>query len=156
MVFVFLLNTNMRKRKMQKIKSKILAISIAAILMLSMTASMILTPKAYAHSPPWTLQTWAYIAVAPNPVGVGQKVFINMWVDKPMPEATVFNDIRRHNYQLTITKPDGKTELHTFDLSDTTGVQFYVFTPDQVGTYSFVFKYPQQIYTWNATAAQRV
>jgi len=141
---------------MQKIKSKILAISIAAILMLSMTASMILIPKANAHSPPWTLQTWAYIAVAPNPVGVGQTVFVNMWVDKPMPEATVMNDIRRHNYELTITKPNGVNETHTFDLSDTTGVQFYKFVPDQVGVYSLVFYYPGQVYTWNATSAQRV
>ena len=77
-----------------------------------------------------------------------------MWVDKPLPEATIFNDIRRHNYQLTITKPDKTNETRTFDLSDTTGVQFYKFIPDQVGVYSFVFYYPEQVYTWNATTAQ--
>jgi hypothetical protein len=79
-----------------------------------------------------------------------------MWVDKPMEEASVFNNIRRHNYQLTITKPDGTNETHKFDLSDTTGVQFYIFVPDQVGVYSFVFYYPGEVYTWNDTAAQRV
>ena len=99
---------------------------------------------------------WAYIPAAPNPVGVGQKVFINMWVDKPMPEATVFNDIRRHDYQLNITKPDGQVIKQTFDLSDTTGVQFYVYVPDQVGVYSCVFYYPGQVYTWNSTTAERV
>jgi len=126
---------------MQKLKNKTLAIMIAAFLTISMAASILLIPNANAHTPPWTLQTWAYIAVAPNPVGVGQPVFVNMWVDKPMPEAAL-NDIRRHNYQLTITKPDGINETHTFDVSDPTGVQFYKFVPDQVGVYSFVFYYP--------------
>ena len=141
---------------MQKIKNKKMTILIALVLALSIAVPLVNLPTAKSHDPPWEMQTWAYLAVAPNPVGVGQKVFVNMWVDKPMPEATVFNDIRRHHYELTITKPDGKNEVHTFDLSDTTGVQFYIFTPDQVGDYSFVFKYPEQIYTWNETAAQRV
>src|SRR4030042_2043811 len=110
---------------MQTLKNRTMAILIVTVLAVSAGAS-VFEIGVTAHTPPWEMQTWAYIAVAPNPVGVGQKVFINMWVDKPMPEATVFNDIRRHNYQLTITKPDGNYEMHTFDLSDTTGVQFYV------------------------------
>jgi hypothetical protein len=102
------------------------------------------------HDPSWEIQTWAYLAVAPNPVGVGQNVYVNMWVDMPLPGASVFNDIRRHDYELTITKPDGDQELHKFDVADATGVQFYVFVPDQVGTYTFSFYYPEQVYTWNA------
>jgi hypothetical protein len=140
---------------MQTLRNKTMAIVIIMVLAVSAGAS-VFEISVTAHTPPWEMQTWAYIAVAPNPVGVGQRVFINMWVDKPMPEATVFNDIRRHNYELTITKPDGKSEVRTFDLSDTTGVQFYIFTPDQIGDYTFVFHYPQQKYTWNETTAQRV
>ena len=130
--------------------------AIAMLLTFALFATLTLLPNVNAHSPPWTLETWAYIAVAPNPVGIGQTVFVNMWVDKPMPEATVMNDIRRHNYQLTITKPDGTNETHTFDLSDTTGVQFYKYVPDKAGVYSMVFYYPGQVYTWNATSQQRV
>ncbi|HEX7481897.1 MAG TPA: PQQ-binding-like beta-propeller repeat protein [Candidatus Bathyarchaeia archaeon] len=140
---------------MQWNKNKTIAIVIALILVITIAIPFFDLPEANAHTPPWTLETWAYIAVAPNPVGVGQPVYVNMWVDKPMPEAAL-NDIRRHNYQLTITKPDGINETHTFDLSDPTGVQFYKFVPDQVGVYSFVFFYPGQTYIWNATAAQRV
>ena len=141
---------------MKILKNKIAAITIVILFITSMGASMTLIPTTHAHSPPWTLQTWAYIAVAPNPVGVGQKVFVNMWVDKPMEDASVFNDVRRHNYQLTITNPDGIKETHTFDVADATGVQFYIFTPDKVGNYTFVFNYPQQLYIWNGSAAQRV
>jgi hypothetical protein len=132
------------------------AITMATLLVLTFTISLIALPASNAHTPAWKMETWAYIAAAPNPVGVGQKVFINMWVDKPMPEATVFNDIRRHSYQLNITKPDGQILKQTFDLSDTTGVQFYTYVPDQVGEYSCVFYYPGQVYTWNSTAAERV
>jgi hypothetical protein len=132
------------------------AITMAILLVLTFTISLVALPASNAHTPAWKMETWAYISVAPNPVGVGQKVFINMWVDKPMPEATVFNDIRRHNYQLNITKPDGQILKQTFDLSDTTGVQFYTYSPDQVGVYSCVFYYPGQVFTWNSTAAERV
>ncbi len=130
-------------------KNKTMATLIALFLVLTIAFTLVALPAVNAHTPPWTLQTWAYIGVAPNPVGVGQNVYVNMWVDKPMPGASVFNDIRRHGYQLTITKPDGTDETHKFDLADTTGVQFYVLVPAQVGVYSMVFYYPGQVYTWN-------
>jgi hypothetical protein len=45
-----------KKRKMQKLKNKTFAILIAAILTISMGASIILLPNADAHTPPWSLQ----------------------------------------------------------------------------------------------------
>ena len=137
---------NMEKMKMSKNNLTLLT---TLILIVSMTLPMFALPITDAHTPSWELQTWAYISVAPDPVGVGQKVYVNMWVDKPLPGATIFNDIRRHGYELTITKPDNTTEKHTFDLADSTGVQFYIFSPDQVGEYSFQFYYPGQVYTWS-------
>src|SRR5512133_1627496 len=100
---------------MQK-KSVILLTTL--ILIASMTLPMFALPITDAHTPSWELQTWAYISVAPDPVGVGQKVYVNMWVDKPLPGATIFNDIRRHGYELTITKPDNSTEKQTFDIAE--------------------------------------
>ena len=38
---------------MQNTKNKFVAITIAALLILSMSASMILIPSASAHTPPW-------------------------------------------------------------------------------------------------------
>ena len=98
---------------------------------------------------PLFLSTIIFTNASPNPVGRGQNVYVNMWVDMPLPGASVFNDVRRHNYELTITKPDDTVEEHTFNLADTTGVQYYVFVPDQVGDYTFSFHYPEQVYTWN-------
>ena len=130
-------------------KNKNLTIMIALFLIISMSASMILTQTANAHTPPWTITSYAYLNIAPNPVGVGQVAAVAMWVDAPLPGATVTNDIRRANYTLTITAPDGTTQTQHWDLlTDTTGIQSYQFTPNQVGVYSFAFDYPQQTYIW--------
>ena len=137
---------------MQTTKNKTMAIMIAALLTISMSASMMLIPNANAHSPPWTIISYAYLVASPSPIGVSQTVGICMWVDAPMVGATLGNDIRRHDYTLTITTPDGKIETQTWPLvSDTTGVQYYRYTPDQVGNYTFAFNYPGQTYTWTST-----
>jgi hypothetical protein len=137
---------------MQIAKNKTTAIAIAIFLMLSMTASTMPVPNANAHSPAWTIISYAYMTVEPNLVGVGQTVDVCMWVDAPMVSAALGNDIRRHDYTLTITKPDGTTQTQNWPvISDSTGVQFYRYTPDQVGNYTFTFNYPAQTYIWSGT-----
>jgi hypothetical protein len=75
-----------------------------------------------------------------------------MWVDLPMPSAAITNDIRRHDYKLTITKPDGATEVKQWAVvDDSTGVQWLSYTPDQVGDYKMKFDYAGQVYTWSGT-----
>jgi len=137
---------------MQILKNKTMAILIISILMISMSASMILTPTANAHSPAWTIVSYAYLVASPNPVGVGQATAIVMWIDTPMVGATVTNDIRRHDYTLTITKPDGEIETKHWDIvTDSTSVQYLQYTPDIVGTYTLKFDYPGQNYTWTSS-----
>ena len=65
---------------MQNTKNKFVAITIAALLILSMSASMILIPSASAHTPPWTIPTFAHIYVAPDPIGVGQKATVYLFL----------------------------------------------------------------------------
>ena len=137
---------------MQKQKSKAIGILIATLMIISMSASIMLQPDVSAHSPAWAIVSYAYLSVAPNPVGVGQTVAIVMWVDAPMVSATVTNDIRRHGYTLTITKPDGTTQTQKWDVvSDSTSIQYWQYTPDQLGTYTLKFDYAGQTYTWTGT-----
>ena len=137
---------------MQTIKNKTMAIMIALILTISMSTSIILTPTVNAHTPPWTITSYAYLVASPNPVGVGQTISICMWVDTPMPGATIENDIRRHDYKLTITNPDGAIETQTWQyIGDPTGVQFYRYTPIQVGNYTINFDYAEQTFTWGGS-----
>ena len=76
-----------------------------------------------------------------------------MWLDKTITGALMTgNNIRFHNYKLTITAPDGTTTTKTWEIvQDTTSSQSYTFTPNQVGTYNFTFDFPGQTYTWNTT-----
>jgi outer membrane protein assembly factor BamB len=129
---------------------------IALFLMSAMAISLVALPTANAHTPTWNVPSFAYLVTVPNPVGAGQRVSIMMWVDLPMPNAAVENDIRRHDYKLTITKPDNTTQ--TFDwpvVDDSTGVQWFPYTPEKAGIYTLKFEYKGQVYTWNATSAQR-
>ena len=137
---------------MQNVKNKTIAILITLLLITSMSATFAFLPNANAHSPPWTINSQAYIDVAPNPVGVGQTTYISIWTGQVIFSATVTNDIRRHNYTLTITNPAGTTTSQHWDvISDTTGIQFTSFTPDQIGNYTLKFDYGGQIYTWSGT-----
>jgi len=124
--------------------------AIVLFLLFAMTVSLFALPTANAHTPPWTIVSYAYIVPAPNPVGVSQTVAIVMWIDTPLPGAAVTNDIRRHDYTLTITDPDGTTETKTWAVvDDTTSVQSYLYTPTKAGQYTLKFDYAQQTYTWS-------
>jgi outer membrane protein assembly factor BamB len=129
--------------------------SDALILMLIMAFSTVLLPAVLAQEPR-EITSYCYLSVEPNPVGVGEPTYISMWVDAVMPDANFDNDIRRHDYKLTITDPDGATALSkTWPVViDTTGVEFTSFTPDEVGEYTVLFEYPGQTYTWNASSTQ--
>lgn len=134
---------------MQTIKNKTMAILITLIMITSMFAIFITAQTVDAHTPKWDIPSFPYIIASPNPVGVGQTTYLSMWVDYALPSAAISNTIRRHDYTLTITGPDGKTESKHWDIvDDTTGIKFYTFTPNQVGTYIFKFDYGGQTFTW--------
>jgi hypothetical protein len=131
-------------------RNKTKATLIALFLLFAMTISLVALPAANAHTPPWNIPSFAYLVAQPDPVGVSQPVKIYMWVDAPLTNAAATNDIRRTGYKLTITAPDGTTEVKDWPIVyDTTGVQYYSYTPNQVGTYTFKFDYAGQIYTWS-------
>lgn len=128
------------------LKTKFSTLIIATILIVSITISA--TPLINAQTS-GEFATYAYISVAPDPIGVGQTTYISIWVDVPLPSASEANDVRRHDYKLTITAPDGTVQTQSWAvIKDTTGVEFTPFTPTQVGTYDLKFEYPGQIYTW--------
>jgi len=138
------------EKNMQKLKSKTMAIMIALLLTISMSASII---TVNAHSPTWTIISYAYINAAPNPVGIGQTCSVSMWVDCPLVGAALSNNVRRTGYTLTVTAPDGTNTTETWaECTDPTGVETIHYTPTEVGTYVFTFNYAGQTYEY--TAAQ--
>ena len=156
-----------------RIKNRTLAISIAVLLTISLATSMTLFPNANAHTPAWQIPTQAFIVTAPNPIGVSQQVHVYMWLAEVYGAAggttaavgtnastasagLLANNYRFHNYNLTITAPDGTTSTQIFNvISDTTSSQYTVFTPTQVGTYTFKFTFPGQVYGENGNGYEK-
>jgi hypothetical protein len=112
----------------------ILATTILSMILLLSTVSILSTD---AHTPPWQIPTYSFIVVSPNPVGVGQTVNVNFWINMPPPTASAQYGDRWHNMTVLVTKPDGtKTTLGPYS-SDATGGTFTTYTPDTTGNYSF-------------------
>ena len=122
---------------MQNLKSKSMAILIAAILTISIGTSMTLLPIASAHTPPWQVLTTSFIHVAPDPLGLGQTVTVGFWINEPPPTAgTIYGD-RFGNMTVKVTKPDGTSQTLGPFTSDDTGGTYTTYTPTTLGTFTF-------------------
>ncbi len=134
---------------MQIFGKKNMAIVFTLILSIAMVSAMAIDLNTSAHTPAWQFTTHAFIAAAPNPVGVGQQVTVVMWLDYTIQGTSLANNIRFHNYQLNITKPDGSIQTINFDeIKDTTSSQSYQFTPETVGNYTLSFEFKGQKYNF--------
>ena len=140
-----------------KNKNKTIAIAIIALFLLSIGASLI-APQASAHTPAWQIKTYAYISVAPNPIGVNQQALVVFWLDKLFdPAIALTNDWRFHNFELVITNPEGQNTTQTWPVvTDTTSVQTTSWTPTEVGTYTLTFIFPGQDYNTYSHSATSV
>jgi hypothetical protein len=128
--------------KIPKTKKTLFAAALALTLLL--TIPIAVAPLATAHTPPWTIPTYAYIAISPSPVGVNQPVFIMLWLDKVPPTSSGQGGDRWRNYVVEVSKPDGTKQTLGPYTSDATSSTFTKYTPNQVGTYTFLFKFPGQ------------
>ena len=130
---------------MEKILNKTKISTIVLISIFVISTIIIALPSVSAHDPPVTIDTYAYISVQPNPIGIHQTTYLNFWIDKLPPMATGEYGVRWHNFEVTVTKPNGETEtLGPFD-SDATGGGWSDYHPNQIGTYEFQFTFPGQV-----------
>jgi outer membrane protein assembly factor BamB len=120
---------------------------VAMLLMLIIAVPLFaLIPNANAHDPAWNMPTYAYITVAPNPVGVGQTSTVVFWVDKIPPTAAgLAGD--RWSFYLDITKPDNTSNTVGPLTSDPVGGSYYLFVPEETGTYTFTARFGPQVIT---------
>ena len=103
-----------------------------------MLSMITMIPNAKAHLPPWTIPTYSYINVSPNPCGIGQTATVGFWLAMPPPTASGSVGDVWHNLKVTVTKPDGTTgTLGTF-ITDATGGTYTLYTPTTLGNYTFV------------------
>ena len=85
------------------------------------------------------IPTYAFISAQPNPVGVGQQVSLDFWLDKVPPTANGPYGDRWQNYTVKVTSPDGTSKtLGPFTSDDAGGAHTY-FVPTAIGNYTFMF-----------------
>lgn len=127
-------------------KNKFLAILITVLFALStVTGTMITTTS--AHNPPWQIADHCYIALAPNPIGVGQTLSILIWTAQPLVNSVITDNIRKENYVLTITDPNGQNTTQTWPVVSNTGdEQFTTYVPEIAGNYTATFVFQGMTY----------
>ncbi len=114
--------------------------SIALTLMLS---SIILMTAVPATEAAIEFDTFAYMMVAPNPVGVGQTVLVTFQIDKVNPLATIRANLWQGS-TVKITRPDNTVETKgPFSLYSMSS-NWFTYTPTQTGTYKFQGNFPGQ------------
>jgi hypothetical protein len=120
------------------------AITIALLLVLTFT--MIALPAANAHDPPWTIPSWTYVTVSPNPIGVGQEALIVFWADQlPRTASGEYGD--RFTFTVDVTKPGGSIDHIGPITSDPVGGGYYLYTPEEAGNYTIVATLQEHKYT---------
>jgi hypothetical protein len=131
-----------------KIRNKQVITAVSLILLLALSAFMIAAPPASALR---YFDTYAYIGVVPNPVGVNQNILVTYRVDQPATGAQVRTG-HFNGTSVTITKPDGTSEVRSDSAMDATSSGWFKYTPTVVGTYKFQMHFPAQ---WANTTTQQ-
>ena len=127
--------------------NKVIATLFSLLLALSIgAATFTALPNANAHSPAWTVPNFSYIMVSPTTIGVNQQALIIFWVNTyPSTAAGAAGD--RWTFYLDVTKPDGTKETIGPIKSDPIGGGYYAYTPNQLGKYSIMARFPAQVLT---------
>ena len=112
------------------------AAAIALFLMLTIAIAMIALPLTTAKDWPTPIPTWTYIGVTPELVGVNQELIIVFWCNFIPPTAIgEYGD--RWTFWVDITTPSGSDTIGPYE-SDPVGGAWAMYTPTQVGEYTFV------------------
>jgi len=125
---------------MKHLESKSKILTIALILLLTLSAMVIALPAATAQ-PGTTWGTWAICALTPDTVGVNQPVLVAYGLTR----QTAWPQSGWHNITVTVLKPDGQTDTLGPLSTDTTGLSGTMYTPTMVGTYTFQTHFPEQV-----------
>ncbi len=127
-----------------KFTKKMIA-TIALILTLTISATLVALPAATAQEYDPRKTTYALIGAMPNLVGVKQEVLIWLGISdycswpKPGWEGLTVED----------TRPDGETEIIGTLRTNTTGSTVTVYTPSMVGTYYLQTHFHEHVLVFN-------
>ena len=112
-------------------------IGITALILL-LTAATLLSTTLTANAAVTNYDTFAFVMVSPNPVGVNQEALVTFRIDKTNPLTTgSYSGERWEGLTVRITRPDGTIENKGPYEADPTGGSWFLWTPTLTGTYQF-------------------
>lgn len=124
---------------------KIKISTMALILLLTASATIIALPAATAQETTYDFPTYLFVSVAPNPVGVDQLVYVTSTFSRPTPTAEGFGGDWYENVTIEMVDPAGeKTEFGPY-LTGMVGGVTITYVPNQVGEYTFQAFYPGEV-----------
>ncbi|HEX9261313.1 MAG TPA: PQQ-binding-like beta-propeller repeat protein, partial [Candidatus Bathyarchaeia archaeon] len=126
-----------------KIETKTATLAMALFMALTIMLTIVALPNVKAQAAS-SKKTYAFIGVAPNPIGVGQQAFVHIGIPDALQTAT-----DGWNLTVTVTKPDSKTETLGPYKTDSTGGTGIAYIPEQVGTYYLQANFPAQWYNFS-------
>ena len=130
----------------------ILAVLLTSVMLFAMAAPAQAQDQPHGGAPqltPWatsvpagttasfTTATSSFMSVNPNPIGVGQPLLVNLWLEPPLQFQRFFS-----GYTVTITKPDGTTTtVGPVNSYQGDATAWFNYVPETVGQYKFAFSF---------------
>ncbi|MEM2953934.1 MAG: PQQ-binding-like beta-propeller repeat protein [Candidatus Bathyarchaeia archaeon] len=127
---------------MEKMKSKTLK---ATALTLIIAFALLTVSIGSVNAAVIEINTYLYVMLAPNPVGINQTVIVTVQMDKTSPTAMgVKGGDHFKGFMVEITHPDGTVETKgPYEAWATSGF-FFAYKPTMEGTYKFQARFPGQ------------
>ncbi len=115
-------------------------IAITLLLALAMNAFITFLPIGNAAD----IETYPFLTVVPNIVGVGQQLQVTMWMSFPPPTLLELGPSSEQGWSgltVEVTTPSTTDTLGPFK-TDSTGSTYTLYTPEEIGTYTFQLIFP--------------
>jgi hypothetical protein len=124
------------------------AIAIALILLLTVSAAINVTAVQFgANAQVVDIPTFLFVIASPNPVGVGQVVYVGATFSRPTPTTSGYSGDLYEDVTVDIIDPSGHKAVYgPYLMSPVAGVTF-TYTPDVAGNYTLQAHYPGQVLT---------
>jgi len=99
-----------------------------------------------------TLPTFLQLSAAPNPVGVDQTLYVNVFMTKPPLTSAMFGmGVMYEGIIVEVTKPNGDVDEYGPYTTDATGGTYLSIVPEQVGEWTLQAHYPEQHIEYRAS-----
>ena len=91
--------------KMKLLKTKTKLATITLILLMTLSAMITFAPEFKANAQVYDTPTFLFVTASPNPVGVGQIVYVGITFSKPTPTGAGYSGDLYEGITLEVTDP---------------------------------------------------